>query len=118
MSLTGGGSSSGGGGGSSTVNAIEKPTTQIAVSVSNNTVMYTVPDGKYFKGTICHNNYNQPFRINPGSGYVQVHQYINVDTSSQTYRGDVIQEWVLHAGTVVMSATSGSARMFGVEYTL
>jgi len=116
MALTGGGSS--GGGGSTSVNAIEKPTGQVAVSVSNNSVMYTVPPKKYFKGTIIHSNYNQPFQINPGSGYVQCYQYVNVDTSSESYRGDVIQEWVLYAGTVVKSGSSGSAKMFGVEYSL
>ena len=90
----------------------EKPTGSFQYKAGSSGTIYTVPSGKYAKGMIVHENSNYPFRIND----VYMLRYYNHDNSSQSYRGDLKQEWVLNEGDVIKGVQSGNCIIHLVEY--
>ena len=104
-------SSSGGSSAAATPN-YEKPTGSFQYKAGGSGTLYTVPANKYAKGMIMHTSTNYTFRIND----VYMTRYQNVDDSSQSYRGDMKQEWVLNEGDVIKGVQSGDTIIHLVEY--
>ena len=101
------------------VDYYEKPSgSVVAWSTSNNEVLYTVPAGKYFKGTIIHTEYNYPPKINNKDLY----KYLNIDENSDSYNNYMSHEFRLYAGDIIKSGSSGQGsygtKVQGMEFNL
>ena len=105
------GSSSSGSSAAATPN-YEKPSGSFQQKTGSSGTLYTVPSGKYAKGMNMHESSNNPYRIND----VYMTRYQNVDSSNQSYRGDMKQEWVLNEGDVIKGVSSGNTIIHLVEY--
>lgn len=97
----------------------EKPCGSVTIwSSNNNETLYTVPAGKYFKGTIIHKEYNYPPKLNNN----ELYRYINIDNNNDSYNNYMSHEFRLYEGDVVKSGASGGGgggtKVQGMEFNL
>lgn len=117
--ISAGSTSSSSGGSTAAVAYYEKPTGSVTIwSSNNNETLYTVPEGKYFKGNIIHKQWSYPPKINNN----ELYRAINIDDNNDSYNNYMSHEFRLYAGDVVKSGASGQGgggtKVQGAEFDL